>query len=506
MNEVANAIVPSHAVPTGVEPSSATGELFVINLCASMTPMPSVPKSLAGFEEFKLYQVSRVEDGRRRYRLRLGFFSCQAEAELLLAAVRALYPAAFSTAVAQDDMRFYSELPAGAKPVAVAPSKPAAAVIAQPAALTTIVAPIAEAPQATNREEPTRIMPAPRAESANDRQPQAPVKAHGSVEATLELAPAPKAVVPTGASTPVDAKPHDDRPFHVARGVTVPDVALELAPEPVAKKPVPVVAPATRDADAKSKPITASQATKPAVSAPRATPAATRPAATSLTAPELPSRVNVVDDYVPILDTTLTIRTLTQSEKDNPDQPKWFVVELTSSEHPFNLESMPRLDIFAAYRLYSVIVSDGAGKLRHALRLGFFREEVSAQAVSGYLKTFFPTPTITRIGVAEYNRFAEPKPKPTPAPETAAPPVSGAAHNVVQLSDKREYAAPTTHTTPTSGKPVSPAGGTRPAVHNGKLAPAAINKGAGKQLASDSGIRMARPQSFLARLIGRDLD
>ena len=32
-------------------------ELFVINLCASMTPMPAVPKNLKGFEKYKLYQV-----------------------------------------------------------------------------------------------------------------------------------------------------------------------------------------------------------------------------------------------------------------------------------------------------------------------------------------------------------------------------------------------------------------------------------------------------------------
>ena len=51
---------------------------------------------------------------------------------------------------------------------------------------------------------------------------------------------------------------------------------------------------------------------------------------------------------------------------------------------------MPHLDIFEVYRLYSV-ASAGGGKIVHSLRLGFFREVVSAEAVSGYLKTFFPT-------------------------------------------------------------------------------------------------------------------
>ena len=41
-----------------------------------------------------------------------------------------------------------------------------------------------------------------------------------------------------------------------------------------------------------------------------------------------------------------------------------------------------------AYRLYSVATA-GSGKIVHSLRLGFFKEAVSAEAVSGYLKKIF---------------------------------------------------------------------------------------------------------------------
>src|SRR5690348_10955635 len=75
----------------------SAGDVFVINLCASMTPMPSVPKSLKGYEEHRLYQVARIEDGRHRYRLRLGFFNTEADAELAVASLRSLYPAAFTS-------------------------------------------------------------------------------------------------------------------------------------------------------------------------------------------------------------------------------------------------------------------------------------------------------------------------------------------------------------------------------------------------------------------------
>ena len=54
-----------------------------------------------------------------------------------------------------------------------------------------------------------------------------------------------------------------------------------------------------------------------------------------------------------------------------PDVP----LELDSS---WDDDTMPRLDIFQAYSVYSVAVMAGSG-IRHALRLGFFREEVSAQ-------------------------------------------------------------------------------------------------------------------------------
>jgi hypothetical protein len=82
------------------------------------------------------------------------------------------------------------------------------------------------------------------------------------------------------------------------------------------------------------------------------------------------------------------------------------------SDQPVNLDAMPRLDIFEAYRLYSV-ASAGSGKITHALRIGFFREEVSAEAVSGYLKTFFASTTVVRISIAEQARFKDaPAPKP----------------------------------------------------------------------------------------------
>ena len=67
---------------------------------------------------------------------------------------------------------------------------------------------------------------------------------------------------------------------------------------------------------------------------------------------------------------------------------------------------MPNLDIFTVYRLYSVAGID-QGRIVHALRLGFFTEEIAAGAVASYVAAFYDTPTIKRVSTAERERFAK---------------------------------------------------------------------------------------------------
>jgi hypothetical protein len=43
----------------------------------------------------------------------------------------------------------------------------------------------------------------------------------------------------------------------------------------------------------------------------------------------------------------------------------------------------------------------------HALRLGFFREEIGAVAVASYLAAYWDKPTIKRVSLAERERFAD---------------------------------------------------------------------------------------------------
>jgi hypothetical protein len=105
-------------------------------------------------------------------------------------------------------------------------------------------------------------------------------------------------------------------------------------------------------------------------------------------------------------ESTQTIRALTRAELDGANQPRWYVVQLVVSDQPINLEMMPRLDVFAEHRLYTV-VGNQSGRHRQALRLGFFAEERYAQMMCQHLQTYFPAPSVVRVSAAEQERFAD---------------------------------------------------------------------------------------------------
>lgn len=226
-------------------------------------------------------------------------------------------------------------------------------------------------------------------------------------------------------------------PFHVGKGVQFTDIGISLeadsAPRPAAPSQPSATAATKAGASVKPKADKAPLAAKPVatpapkvpekIAKPTHTPVAAKPAVPALPPIRITGAPNA---QLPELDSTQTIRALTSSEMEDAAQEKWFAVVLAVSEQPVNLDAMPRLDIFEAYRLYSVATA-GSGKIVHSLRLGFFKEAVSAEAVSGYLKTFFGSPTIMRISVAEHARFKDP-------PSAKAPVHDG---KVVELNHAR---------------------------------------------------------------------
>jgi hypothetical protein len=124
------------------------------------------------------------------------------------------------------------------------------------------------------------------------------------------------------------------------------------------------------------------------------------------------------------VDSTQRMRALTPGELYDSHRPKSYAVQLVVSDRPVNLDMMPRLEVFAAHRLYTIAAKQPSGTW-HALRLGFFPDERSAEAICGYLQTFFSSPSIVRVSTAEQARFAPPSVSrapasaPTPVPAVA---------------------------------------------------------------------------------------
>ena len=116
--------------------------------------------------------------------------------------------------------------------------------------------------------------------------------------------------------------------------------------------------------------------------------------------------VKKLDEPLDSLESTQTMRALTANELEDTEASRWFVIQLALADRAFDPDAVPNLDIFSEYRLYSVAGSD-QGRVLHALRLGFFREEIAAVAVASYLGAFWDKPTIKRVSLAERERFAD---------------------------------------------------------------------------------------------------
>jgi hypothetical protein len=87
----------SSAVSSGAAaPASSARNLFVINLCAATSPAALTQPDHAGLKRFIFFMSRRREEGRERFRLHMGYFDTQEEAERLLDIVREIYPGAWA--------------------------------------------------------------------------------------------------------------------------------------------------------------------------------------------------------------------------------------------------------------------------------------------------------------------------------------------------------------------------------------------------------------------------
>jgi hypothetical protein len=77
-------------------PAGRDSASFVLNLCASTSPMALTHPTSPELKRYTFFVSRQREDGRERFRLHMGYFASQAAAELMLPAVREVYPAAWA--------------------------------------------------------------------------------------------------------------------------------------------------------------------------------------------------------------------------------------------------------------------------------------------------------------------------------------------------------------------------------------------------------------------------
>jgi SPOR domain len=246
-------------------------------------------------------------------------------------------------------------------------------------------------------------------------------------EAVAPKIKAPPPVAPA-APAPVAATPAAGPLQALATPEIAPTSKQEMAPPPkktTAPPPKQTMAPPPKPAapqsSAPAEPAKTAPVLKQSVASPRRSWAKFRnsiskPAASKLTSLQhvvvatapvpAPREVKKLDEPLESLESTQTIRALTPKELEDNEASRWFVIQLALADHAFDPDAVPNLDIFSEYRLYSVAGLD-QGRVVHALRLGFFREEIGAVAVASYLAAYWDKPTIKRVSLAERERFAD---------------------------------------------------------------------------------------------------
>jgi hypothetical protein len=419
---------------------SAVTDPYVINLCASTTPMALSRPTAPELARFTFFVSRRREEGRERFRLHMGYFATRDEAEQLLSLIRDLYPAAWVGEAPGKRLAQRAEGAATAAAKPPAPPPPAAAakspVAKQPAAKQSApktpgahARPAAPASAAPAVAAPTAV--APTSPAANAAAPSAPSRVTVPV-APPAAAAARTAVAPERRAVPRTAPPRVP-PSNVREVLDSLDAAPAATPRP-AQPAVPATPAATASAPPAPRPASpprvaaAPQASSAAPQSARPAPVAPPPAATAAQAPQ--KRAELSDCQVlRILETRSAnavaqsaaapaavaprsetdIRMLspedTQTWRDiksqlSRDAAVHFAVQLEWSVSPIDLDRVPPLAIFNAYTLYK-IEGNRDGRKWYGLRLGFFSDAVAARQVALYIRSEFATVAVVPVSAKE---------------------------------------------------------------------------------------------------------
>jgi hypothetical protein len=341
---------------------AAEPESFVINLCSSTTPMALTQPQLAELKRYKFFVSRRLEDGRERFRLHMGYFDSLLQAEELLPVVRDIYPGAWAgeapgkrlrsrSAATSDTQRALPTLAAAAAPEAM----PDAAILAN-------------APTLTAKVEPTVVAPSP-----------SPPSPPPVLELELVAEPPAPAAEPTPAPAPAP--------------MAMPEPAP--APPPVA---VANTAPRTgtfkRDANL---PFDQRSNVREVLKSLDESGRVRAPAAQPVLPPGPAAR------EAGVLPEAQVMRLLEEKRGDplnTTSTPAAFAIQLQWSVQPIDLAQVPSLAIFGAYTLYTVEGSR-EGRKWFGLRLGFFSDANLAKTVAQYVRSEFSSVAVVPVSLRE---------------------------------------------------------------------------------------------------------
>ncbi|MFT3906998.1 MAG: hypothetical protein QM718_11880 [Steroidobacteraceae bacterium] len=397
--------------------ASPQGTRFVINLTSSTTPVALKQPSHPGLKRFTFFVSRRLEEGRERFRMHMGYFESQEEAEKLLDIVREIYPAAWAGVAPGMRLRAGTTPPITG-PRATLPAAPQPGPLA--AASSAAVPASAPAPEplsaAVLPPEPlTLSADAPRGAPAFAALPPSPVAARTlpsfelSVDLQLEEPP------------PVDeaAGALDN----VRQAISSLDDTATRAP---VLKPLPELKPARSLDDAQVLKVLEPTGTYAAVntgaqpalaSAASATTTtesgdATVIAPAALVAPPATTRRMPVLPAAPPARSALPARSagtapVTAPTSAAPGAPRRevaaYAVQLMWSVQPIRVDQVPQLAIFSAYTLYAA-EGNRDGRRWYGLRLGFFTDPLSARQVAQYVRSEFSSVSVVPVTARERDR------------------------------------------------------------------------------------------------------
>jgi hypothetical protein len=360
----------SPVMPSGASaPASQAKNLFVINLCAATSPLALTAPDHAGLKRFIFFMSRRREEGRERFRLHMGYFATQEEAEKLLDIVREIYPGAWAGLAPGQRLR--AALPQ-VSPISSLPvTAPAATmpVATRPAAAAPVAAAVAQA-----------LSPAPESSSAQALGPS-------------ELALLPDA----GRSSGRRADLPDSDQEAAARALSSVRAVIASLGDPSASAP-------TLHAIPELKPL-------PSV------PSTEIDDAAALEVLEASRAASVSGQ-----------RALRGSAADATprDEKSAFAVQLLWSVQPIDMTQIPQLAIFSAYTLYGT-QGNRDGRRWYGVRLGFFTDAVSAKQVAQYVRSDFSTVSVVPVSPSERERAKVAVAQANPAPASASAPPAPSA-------------------------------------------------------------------------------